>query len=242
MQTLHQHLQSYGVQCVDECQSLRVTNPTQRQNVKRAAMVSLSPRSAYFQVMFDAFQAVLRKEKDLFLILQSNDILDCEFGTRIRSQLQSHRCGGALTSRHYASGVLYLGAVLTEKENSGLRVGKDVHREMHMKSDNTHTKNVWNITSSDVEHEASEAMCFNMWTPTDNEMNCVTGIYHRNALDELVGWMRALDAAAIDHYNACDGIAHLADLGYVTRAAYPPLTEQTEDKTKLAKKKHRCNH
>jgi len=64
-----------------------------------------------------------------------------------------------------------------------------------------------------------DKQCFNVWD-TD-ELNCVSGVYHRHALEEILAFLDREVTPTV--MKPCALAAYLADLGYITRGAVPGL-------------------
>jgi hypothetical protein len=139
---------------------------------------------------------------ELALIIAADDVedIDVDLKRRLIEVSNSTRCG-----RHVLkpglSGVLYLGArARTFPAGVAAAVTSD-------------------MVEGAYDGNGAGSCCYNVWNAP--QLDCLSGLYRHAALRALAGWM----ASNRDRRDRplCEAAQHLADLGHVTRAAWPGL-------------------
>eukprot|EP00041_Stephanoeca_diplocostata_P036441 m.1331905 g.1331905 ORF g.1331905 m.1331905 type:complete len:487 (-) comp24867_c1_seq12:138-1598(-) len=181
----------------------RCTQPSHERSTAQSATHDVTRVS-----LTSMLQAFLKTDYKLGLILQSTDVLDCSFANRIDAQLMSARCGEHFLLDPHGSGVLYLGAMTASSTQADMAIACS---DMTLRNQTIRGRAI----------RRDPGMCYNMWE--SDHANCVSGIYERTAAQALVTWMQGLNASARALFTPCSGMAHLADLGYVTRGSHPNI-------------------
>eukprot|EP00730_Choanoeca_flexa_P011991 TRINITY_DN3011_c0_g1_i1.p1 TRINITY_DN3011_c0_g1~~TRINITY_DN3011_c0_g1_i1.p1 ORF type:complete len:650 (+),score=143.96 TRINITY_DN3011_c0_g1_i1:180-2129(+) len=154
--------------------------------------------SAYNKAMQGIFRnATLHGTKRL-LILEENTLLRCDFRAHFWQLLNSPRCGGHLYTDNQG-GVLLLGAdsvspsTLEKLEADRSRAFSSTNRDMR------------------------SAMCYNAPAQLQGSF---AGVYHRATFSTILAWL-GQNAIATPVASFDQVYPHLAQLGYIVRAAFP---------------------
>jgi len=156
----------------------------------------------YLQEVLQIFKNAAATGTRRVFLLEDQIVFLCDFKAQFWQLVQNPRCGAHLYTER-SGGVLLLGA--HEVDPDGLQ---------HIESDRSQAFSEYN-------HDVKAALCYNANSQTRASF---AGIYHRSTFGEILSWISSVLDGPDGELLPFDGaLMHLADKGYIVRAAFPNL-------------------
>lgn len=178
-----------------------VSGWTGNMDTSDSAQWSRESNLAYLNMLFDIFKNATIEERHRIMIIEHKVMFLCNFKHQLWQVLNCARCGRSLYTEQ-EGGVLLLGA--NEPTPEGMAAIEADRSEAFAES-------------SDVR----SALCYNIHGGFEGSF---AGIYHRAAYGEILSWIgRVLKLKSKVTIKFSNVFTHLADKGYIVRAAFPNL-------------------